>query len=801
MSIFFKYLQIILLLFSGTIIAQSYSVSGRVVDAKNSPISYANIILLSKQDSTVVSGASSEDNGSFKFKSITSGEYILKTSFIGYRTVFQNLNINSHITIGAIVLEDDLEALETINIAYKKPTVERKADRLVFKVAETALTEGSILDVLKTTPAVIINGESITIKREQATVYINDRKVNLSGPELAQLLESTPANSISEIEVITNPSAQYDANDGKVLRIKMSKNVILGYRGRAFANYKQARKPTYTVGLSNFFKNKTLDFYANYTFSAIQENRKDNRSVDYIQPNGILNETWLTTQNRLKKLNTHTVNLNLDIGLDSTSTLSAGANMLFSPNIDYRINNNTNTFDASNNFNYDFDAMSASNRDKYNFGFDVDYSKAFKNESTLKVNAHYTIFDYDANQNIFSIYNTPTPFETSFLTEKEQHADLFSAQADYFTSLSENIEFTAGLKTSLIDNKSSIKLFDTMQTPALLDITNSNSFKYEENIVAGYANMDASWDKFQMVLGLRLEQTDTKGRSFTHNQTITRDYLEWFPNASLNYNISDNYSIYANYNRSITRPTFSSLNPFKFFLNDNNVVEGNPFLKPTILQKIDLGVSIHDNINVMVYYIAKDDAITELSLQDPVTQLVMQTQSNIDRLDEYGIDIEASFEISPKWSIYTYLSEFHQHYKTIVNNQNVEKSIWLPYIEVSNYFSFLKDNSLKASLNLNYVGREIDNLTDIEPRFFSSLTVTKSILKQKGMLSLTLSDLFNKEDYDTKTQFLNQNNRVFFNEDNRFIRFGFSYKFGNTTLKTNERNKSRKERDRLKGTH
>lgn len=153
-----------------------------------------------------------------------------------------------------IVLSEDSQQLDEISIIAKKPTVKREADRLIFNIEQTALVEGTMLQVLKSTPGVLVIGDDITVKNSRPTVYINDKKVNLSNQDLNQLLAGSSANGIKSVEVITNPSAKYDAESGVVVNIVMSKNLITGYRGSLFTNYTQGVFPRYTFGTSHFLR-------------------------------------------------------------------------------------------------------------------------------------------------------------------------------------------------------------------------------------------------------------------------------------------------------------------------------------------------------------------------------------------------------------------------------------------------------------------------------------------------------------------------------------------------------------------
>lgn len=258
---------LLIFLFSSEIIAQEYTISGTVVDEENNAIPYANVVLHESvaqniEGSSGISGnnrkgAVTDENGYFEFTNLKEYGYFIMSSYIGYKskkTLYPiQLSKDEYLKI---ILIEDTQALEEVSLTSNKPTLKKEVDRLVFNVANTSLSEGSILDVLRSTPGVLILENTITVKNGSPTVYINDRKVNLTATEITQLLENSPANTIQKIEVITNPPAKYDAGSGAVLNIVMSKNLITGYRGNVFSNFTQGVFSRYNTGINQFYKTK-----------------------------------------------------------------------------------------------------------------------------------------------------------------------------------------------------------------------------------------------------------------------------------------------------------------------------------------------------------------------------------------------------------------------------------------------------------------------------------------------------------------------------------------------------------------
>lgn len=791
----------LLLTYCLPIFGQSGSVSGYVKDAQNLPVSYANVMLLNPQDSIVIKGTSTDDVGFYKINAIPNAEYILKVTFIGYDEISRKITIDKDVRLEDIILTESSEALDEISITVKKPTVKKEADKLTFNVENTALIEGNMLQVLKSTPGVLVIDNTISVKNTVPTVFINNRKVNLTSSELSELLEGSSASAIKSVEVITNPSARYDADSGVVINIVMSKNLITGYRGNVFANVTQGVFPRYNVGTSHFFKSEKINFFANYSYTDSKINRDDTHDINYFDNNQTIDEIWKSKTNRNTWSETHNVNFNFDYAFDDKNTLSVSSNMLFLPYFKQRISGDTDIFDSNQNRDFYFDATNWTRDDKYTLGFDLDYVHLFKkDDEKLSFNAHYTTYDYKRQQDVFSNYfqDDNTFIEsTAFNTKNKQDTQIYTAQADYILPIGESAIFETGVKSSKITTDSSINQFDVIAGENVLDVTNSDAFDYDEAIVAGYINFSKDWEKWSLTTGIRAEQTNVEGFSISNNETNTQDYLEWFPTASLTYNASDKFSLYTNYKRSIQRPDYQSLNPFRLFLNDNTIVVGNPNLQPVIVNHAVIGTTLFENYTVEAYYKKMDDNSFELPRQNNDESILTYIPVNLDETVEFGFDFATYFNVLSNWSVYVVTSFYNVEDKGRFDGNEVNLSQWSNFTQMSHDFTFLKDQSLSANLSLTYVTKNLQYLNIIDEMLFTDVSISKTILNKQGVISLSASGLFNTQNYNINTRYLNQFSSNRAELDNRFVRLGFRYKFGNTRLETNQRTKSQQETDRL----
>lgn len=794
-----KYAAVGLLMLASMVsMAQDHSAYGIILDDYKNPVAYANVLVQSLEDNTVVKGTSTADDGTFLIENISSGNYTLKVTYLGYKEISTNIILVSDLDIGPIILKESAETLDAVSVIAKKPTLKKEKDRLIFNVANTALVEGSMIDVVKSAPTVMVLDNVITIKNETPTVYINDRKINLSSQEIVQLLESASASSIKSIEVITTPGAQYDAESGVVLNIVMDKNLVTGYRGRVFSNFTQGVFPRYNAGTSHFFKNNKVNLNINYSYNKNKINRKNDSKIFFLNPDNSTNEFWRSDINRNTWSETHNLSSNFDYNINDQNTLSLTSSVLFMPYFKYLIKNNTSVFDASNTFDNSFNSETLSYDNKYNIGFDVDYVSRFENKSRLAINGHYTIYDYDRDQAVMSDYftqNGSLDFTNAFNVATAVATNIITGQADYRKPLNEKATLTIGVKGSFIETDSGIVQHDIINNQEVLDPNNTNTFIYNEDVLAAYTNYSYEFEKFSLSAGVRVEQTNVKGQSA--NQTNTQDYLEWFPTVSLGYQATEKLNTYANYKRSIERPSYQLINPFKVFLNDNIIVEGNPNLQPSFSNHWVIGLSINDAHTFEAYLKKTEANFMEIPFQDNIENTLTYTSTNYGNTTEFGFDYVTYFTLFKKLSTYFVTSFYYIKDEAIINNEFVELDQWSNYSELSGDMSFLKDQSLTATLSLVYASKNLQGLQISEDLFFSELSLRKTILNKKGALSLVVSDLFNKQDFKISARYLNQRNSNFTDNDTRYIKLGFSYKFGNTTLQTNANTKARDERDRL----
>ena len=329
----------ILLLFLTSFCFAQIFIKGVIIDTKNSSMPYVNIVLL-HEDNSIYKGTTTDENGTFNIKNIAKGTYKLRISFVGYNTIKKSISIIENLEAETFTLEENTAFLKSIEVSVKRPTIQRKVDRLVFHVENTALSSGNAWEVLKKTPGLIINQDKILIKNSQnIIILINDRRVYLSSTELKELLEGTSAADITAIEVITNPPAKYEAEGSAILNIKMKKNLTTGYKASIGGSFRKARYKSGNMFTSQYYKNNWLNFYASYSNNLGRGSRLEEEFIDFSNENS--NEIFHSKLDRNSYYRKHNFKLNSEITLTPKSSLTFGGQIYYNP--DEKIKNLINS--------------------------------------------------------------------------------------------------------------------------------------------------------------------------------------------------------------------------------------------------------------------------------------------------------------------------------------------------------------------------------------------------------------------------------------------------------------------------
>ncbi|WP_158524868.1 TonB-dependent receptor domain-containing protein [Mesonia sp. K7] len=780
-----------------------YTVEGRIVDERNKALSYCNIVLYRSADSIYVNGTFSENDGKFSFQNIAPAAYFIKVSFVGFEEKMLPLKAENDILLPDIVLKESSSELNEITIKARKPLVQKLPDRLVFDIENTSLSSGNTWNVLKQTPGVIVLQDELKIRNTPATVYINDRKVYLSASELQQLLESYDAENIKQIEVMTNPSAKYDAADGPIINIVTSKMLLPGYKGAVNTNYTQAIFPKYSFGTSHFYKSEKLNIYGNYSLSPSKRLKQDESYIHYIDESDAVFSRWHTDFYRTSRTQDHQANFALDYHVNEKQKLLVSANTLFSPQLKDQNSGVTNMFNAQNELNSLFTTQSNLQTDLLNVAYDLGYEIKTGENSRVSANFHHTYYENEKEQAILTEYfdnNQSLTNTNSFDTEAYQKINIYTGQLDFETVLGK-YNFASGFKYSTIDSYSFLNFYNVESDASTLEeIDLQNDFNYDEGVFAAYSSLERAWEKWNAKIGLRVENTDRVGVSSNSEEEITRNYTNLFPSAYLSYQISDQHQFSFDYGRKINRPNYQNLNPFRYFINENSFQSGNPNLIASTSHNFNLNYTFKDSYSFDFYFRDNGENPAELVFQDNENQLLRATQVNMLASKSYGIDFFHGRSLKDWWYSQLILSAFHEEETFLAEESNsleFTNDVNGFYAYWYNQFTITKDGTFTGDISFVYISKMLSGSYQVGEMHNLTLGLNKKIWKKKAEISLQVADIFNKYAPVLTSTYLNQDNGYYALPENRYIRMGFKYNFGNSGLTDNSRTIDHQERERI----
>jgi hypothetical protein len=782
---------------------QTFTITGKVVDEQNQVIPYANILLLHATDSTFVKGSSADDEGFFELSEVAPDLYLLQASYVGRGSEPRALEINKDVSLGALIIPMESNELDEVVVTAQRPKLQRLPDRLVFSVENTVVSQGTSWDILKNTPGVIVNQDDLMVRGQNASVYLNDRKVQLSGQEVRDLLQGLSGTNIKSVEVIANPPARYDAEGGPILNIVTSRNIVPGYKGSVNGTFTQAVFPKYSVGTSHYYKTDKLNLFANYTINPKKEINKTKKGIDFMDGSNDVFSIWDTDYNQTDRSQAQNASVIVDYDFDDRNSLNVTSNLLFNVDREQETLLSTEMRNGQAQLDSTFTTRNNANMDNTNMAFDLTYVHQLKKAGAqIRANGHYTYFKGEMFQRLSSSYfDAGGTFlrDFGFDTDSDQEIKIFTGQLDYSTPLG-NASIESGAKISSITSENTMDFFNFNGSSNTVDASQSDRYIYDEQVYAAYMSFVKNWEKWSMKLGVRGELTKAEGNSITLGETNTQDFFEPFPSLYVLYSPSEKHSFSFDYGRNINRPKYNDLNPFRFFYNENDYEEGNPGLRPSFGNNFNFNYTLNNEYFFDAYYRDNGANIAYLVFQDNNGQTLVELKQNVLESTSYGLDFTVSKSILPPWFLYAYTSLFHEEETFLAEesgNVPFTNKVNGAYAYLGNYLTLSKDGTFTGEVAATYVSRFLYGSYVSDGQFNLTIGLRKTLFDNKITLSLAAEDILEQYVPTYRSQYLNQDNFYRRRPETQFIRFGFTYNFGNFRLEDNQRGIDKSERDRL----
>jgi len=770
---------------SNLVYAQNEGVlRGQVVEENDQGVGFANVAVLEASTERVVTGAIADMDGRFQIKTPAAGKYKLKLIGLGYlerqTPVFEVTTAGFSMDFGKLRIKQDVKTLKEVQVQTLRPTITTAPDKMVVSVENTAMAEGSTAyEVLTKSPGVWVDQDgNIQLNGKGGVqVTLNGRRSYLSGKELQNLLQNMPAENLKDLEIITNPSARFDAEGASgIININLKKGQASGINGSIYGGYQYNSLNTYTSGAEMSHKSGNWN-----SFGSINLNRRM-RYRDMTMDRVFMNEDGNITKfdqmgyeenERLEP----SLRLGTDYDLNERHSVGAAANITTNHN---DMSFNTESY-LRNERDLYIDAKNQSDSKYANGTFNVHYlGKLDTTGTTLSADLDYVHISSDDEASFRNRYmaiasSAPDSVEL-LLNENPTNYDIYSAKVDFAKQLSKNTKLELGAKASHVKSDNELRFYEVLGEQSVPDTKRSNHFIYTEGIYAAYASLSATLsDKWSLQAGLRAEQTKSSGNSLTKNEKTDRSYLDLFPTLFLQQKVSDNYQVSYKYSRRISRPYYENLNPFIFYLDPYTYAQGNPLLKPQYINSFEVTQTLKQTYNLVVGYAITKDFIAEIPEQNPETNTTVFQQQNVKDLKSATATLVAPIRISEKWEISNNVTGMYQEYTNVTQDEIVVKDQF-SVIANTNH-TVLLPYGLRLEASANYQGPLVYGLYQVEGQWWMDAGLKRSFLDDKLSLALNVTDIFKTQVLKVQTELNGNVNAIDQYQGQRGVRLNLRYRF------------------------
>jgi outer membrane receptor protein involved in Fe transport len=796
MKLFSKYLFVISICVSpyiNIVSAQdisSFQIKGALVGSENQKTDDVTIQLFKAADKKLVKMEFPDASGNFVFDKIPGGRYFFITQSMNF-VKFQSdtITLTQNLDLGKINLKRAENALKEVVVTTTKPLIQQQYDKTVINVANSLTAVGSTaLEVLEKAPGINVDqNDNISMRGRQGVLIMIDGKlVPMSGQDLANMLRSMSAEQIEKIDLITNPSAKYDASGNSgIIDIRLKKGNNVGTNGTLALSYGQGMYAKLNPSLNFNSRSKKLNVFGSYNYGYREDFNDLTIFRSFYTPS-----KQLTGGNNYDNyfqfaFNNHNARIGADYNLGKKVIIGFTANGILSAgNVD--ADSRAMSFNASSQNTGSFVTIGTNTPERTNSSYNLNYKHTLDSTGKeLSADLDYAKFRSDEIQNYttnyFGLNQVPTRTPYELLGDLSGLLDIKSFKIDYSQPVKRwNGRFEAGLKSSLVESDNDVAFYDRSNGGNVIDAGKSNHFIYNENINAAYVNGSGKWKKFSLQLGLRLENTIADGLQIKDNSTFDRNYSQLFPSGYLGYKFSDNNDLGLSLSRRINRPSYRQLNPFKVFLDPATSSAGNPFLKPELTNSFELTHTLKQKYITKIGYSRTTDNILSVLSPDTEPNTVLQTGRNLAKYDYYNVSFGFPVSVG-KWlnSTNNALLYYGIYSGNLVNTDlNAGRTTFT----FNSNNSFVINNTLTAEFTGNYQSKSTYGFLEIDPIWFLGLGVQKQLFDKKASLKLNVNDVFYTNGIDAFTLLTGYGERFLQTRDTRVGTLSFTYRFGKTQV-------------------
>lgn len=787
-------------------------IQGNLKSSSNEPIETLVVTLLSSSDNSIVKTTLTEPNGSFEFTNVANNSYLIFIDDLAYKTykseVF-SIQQNTLVLPTILIKKRDVNNLDEVTIERKKAFVQNKIDRTVVNVEAMISAAGSdAMDVLEKSPGILIdqNG-TITYKgKSGVAVFIDDKPTNLSGTELEAYLKSLPAETLNQIEFMTNPPAKYDAaGSAGIINIKTKKSKLKGFNGSFSSRVSQGKRMVNRNSLNLNYTDGKIRLYGNLSY-AKQESVTD-LYIFRRYKNEDLSTKTLFDQNSM--IEGENKNANAKIGLDFYASEKTTLGISFNGFTRSGVNTSDVKSVLSNaNSVIDSTIVANNSEDKkfQNGGVTLNYSRDFNEGKKLTADADFLTYSDKTQQKFRNFIYQPDNMLSSsdeLVGKLPSKISIYSFKTDYSHPLKNEGLIEAGYKISYSETDNVAEYDNVINGELIPNYDTSNHFQYNEIINAAYLNFNKSYKRFSFQTGLRLETTISKGHQLGNimkpASQFKRDYTNLFPTVYVMYkldSIGDNQLV-ANYGKRISRPYYQDLNPFLSPLDKFTFYSGNPYLNPSFTNAVEFSYRYKGIFSSTLGYAKSTDDINEtIEIKDGI---YYSRPGNIGKSEFLSLVLESNFDVT-SWFATSLFSEIsYSDYRSELYTEGLHSYGIFYFFSSTNRFKINKKWS--AEISGRYSSEMTSSQFTLGENAAINLGIQTKIFKDKGTLRLNANDIFYQGIRNGVINNLKLTDATWKNKpDTRYIALTFTYAFGKLfEPKSQERSGAESEQSRVKG--
>jgi hypothetical protein len=770
--------------------AQTTSVSGVVVgmdQGKSESLAFVSVSLHAAADSLLLKATASDNNGFFTMEIPSVDSVLIYFNIIGFKPIWKKIGANENLNLGTIELMRTSAVTSEMEFVAKKPLVQVQADKTIFNVEGTANAVGlNALELLRRAPGVVIdNNNNISVKGKSGiTVYIDGRISPLQGSQLSDFLKSTPSSSIEKIEIITNPSARYDAaGTAGILNIVMKKNSNYGQNATFGIGYgNQVYGKTNGSFTYNRRKGKT-NVYATYS-NAFTEDWGYMRF--YKEQNDIFFDQKTYTYNKDKS---HYGKAGIDISINDKNTIGISVNTNLANSL-WNSHGSTPIGSVVPGAGVDstLEALSNNNGFRNNYGGNINYQWKGSKEQELTVDANYGQFDIKNDNfqpNRYMASDGTLLNQRIYQNNTKTKIDISVLRADYSFNW-KKVKWEAGVKGTQVNTNNNLDFFNVNGNVFSVDSNRTNAFEYKERVLAAYTNASGKFKKFGWQVGVRSENTKSNGhlialtpQPLTH---VDRFYTNFFPSAAITFDHKETSTFNLTFSRRIDRPSYQTLNPFESRLDELSYSRGNAFLQPQYTNALELSHTLFYMLTTSLGYSKTNGFFTEITDTTEFSRSYIQTR-NLGYRENITFNIGSPVPIAKWWEGYVNMGVYNIHNRAAFKDGNTIDLRATSYnIFMQNTFKVNKTTSFELSGFFNgpsVWGGTFRN----KPMGGLDAAFQKTFMNEQLVLRLAYGDILHTMRWRGVSQYAGLYMDASGRWESRVARINLTWKIGNQKLK------------------